>query len=173
MNVSILTFDGFNELDSFISLGILSRIKGTINIQITSPSEFVTSMNGIKIQSQQPIEFANNADVVLFGSGSLTSDIAQNDEILSRFNLDPLTQLIGGQCSGVLLMSELGLLNKMPVSTDSTTIPRIVKSGTTVLEQPFYAEGNIATAGGCLSSQYLATWVICKILGKEAAKYAL
>jgi len=27
MHISILTFDGFNELDSFIAYGILNRIK--------------------------------------------------------------------------------------------------------------------------------------------------
>ena len=28
MDIAILTFDGFNELDSFIALGILNRMKG-------------------------------------------------------------------------------------------------------------------------------------------------
>lgn len=27
MDIAILTFDGFNELDSFIALGILNRMK--------------------------------------------------------------------------------------------------------------------------------------------------
>ena len=27
MHIAILTFDGFNELDSFIALGILNRVK--------------------------------------------------------------------------------------------------------------------------------------------------
>ncbi|MEV8563693.1 AraC family transcriptional regulator, partial [Streptomyces sp. NPDC051917] len=32
------------------------------------------------------------------------------------------------------------------------------------------AEGNIATAGGCLASQYLAAWVITRMLGEDAAR---
>ena len=35
------------------------------------------------------------------------------------------------------------------------------------------AKGNIATAGGCLSSQYLAAWVIHRRLGREAVVEAL
>ncbi|TOE63874.1 AraC family transcriptional regulator, partial [Vibrio parahaemolyticus] len=69
------------------------------------PSKYVTSMNGVTIQSQQPLEFANSADVVLFGSGVLTRAVAQDRDILSRLTLNPDTQLIGGQCSGTLLMS--------------------------------------------------------------------
>lgn len=174
MEIAILTFDGFNELDSFIALGILNRMKDSgWNVQITSPSKSVTSMNGVTIESQQPLEFANNADVVLFGSGLLTRDIAQDKEILSRLKLNPKTQLIGGQCSGTLLMSVLGLLNKVPACTDLTTKPWVIESGVTVLEQAFYAEGNIATAGGCLSSKYLATWVISKLSSIENAESAI
>ncbi len=115
MDIAVLTFDGFNELDSFIAAGILNRMKDAgWNVQITSPSQNVTSMNGVTIQSQQALEFANHANVVLFGSGALTRDIAQDRDILSRLKLNSETQLIGGQCSGTLLMSVLGLLHQVP-----------------------------------------------------------
>jgi hypothetical protein len=42
-----------------------------------------------------------------------------------------------------------------------------------VLNQPFYARGNVATAGGCLASPYLAAWIIARTEGIEAAKAAL
>jgi hypothetical protein len=42
-----------------------------------------------------------------------------------------------------------------------------------VLNQPFYARGNVATAGGCLSSQYLAAWIIARTEGEDAARSAL
>lgn len=103
MNVSILTFEGFNELDSFIAAGILNRMKTQgWNIQITCPSAHVTSMNGVTVTAQQPLEFANTADVVLFGSGILTRDIAKDKSILNRLKLNPERQLIGAQCSGTL-----------------------------------------------------------------------
>ena len=42
-----------------------------------------------------------------------------------------------------------------------------------VLDQPFFARGNVATAGGCLASQYLATWIIARSEGLDAAKAAM
>lgn len=57
--------------------------------------------------------------------------------------------------------------------TDLTTKPWVQEAGVEVLNQPFYATGNIATAGGCFASQYLAAWVIARIEGKEAAENAL
>jgi transcriptional regulator GlxA family with amidase domain len=174
MNIAILTFEGFNELDSFIALGILNRMKDIgWNVQITSPSDFVTSMNGLQIKAQQPLEFANTADVVLFGSGIYTRDIAKDKIILDRLILDSSRQLLCAQCSGTLLLSSLGLLNNLPACTDLTTKPWIIESGIEVLNQPFVAKNNIATAGGCMSSQYLAAWIIAKLSGKELAESAI
>jgi hypothetical protein len=42
-----------------------------------------------------------------------------------------------------------------------------------VLNQPFFAAGNVATAGGCLAPQYLAAWLIARTEGDEAARSAL
>ena len=39
-----------------------------------------------------------------------------------------------------------------------------------MLDQPLFARGNVATAGGCLSSAYLAGWMIARLAGVEAAK---
>ncbi|MFT5741228.1 MAG: hypothetical protein ACI822_002565 [Gammaproteobacteria bacterium] len=90
MNIAILTFEGFNELDSFIAAGILNRMKSIgWNVQITCPSDSVTSMNGVSVDAQQSLEFANSADVVLFGSGIYTRDIAKDNSILDRLDLDP------------------------------------------------------------------------------------
>lgn len=174
MNIAILTFDGFNELDSIVAFGILNRMKEHgFNVQITSPTKTVTSMNGLTIEAQQQLEFANSADVVLFGSGLKTRDIAKDETILSRLSLDKDKQIIVGQCSGTLLLSVLGILEDIPACTDLITKPWVIESGVEVLNQAFYAKGNIATAGGCLSSKYLATWIIAKLLGKEKASEAI
>jgi hypothetical protein len=45
--------------------------------------------------------------------------------------------------------------------------------GVEVLNRPFVARANIATAGGCLSSQYLAAWVLARTEGLDAARSAL
>jgi len=174
MNIAILTFDGFNELDSFIALGILNRMKSDgWNVQITCPTDTVTSMNGVTINAQQPLSFCNEADIVLFGSGIYTRDIAKDKSIMSQINLDPERQIIGAQCSGTLLMAELDLLKDLPACTDLTTKPWVIEAGVDVLNQPFMARDNVATAGGCMASQYLATWAIAKGASKEDAESAL
>jgi len=174
MKIAILTFEGFNELDSFIALGILNRMRSKgWSAEITSPSPYITSMNGVKIQAQQPLGFANNADVVLFGSGIKTREITNDSKLLSSLQLDPSRQLIGAQCSGTLLMAKKGLIGTLPACTDLTTKPWVQEAGINVIDAPFYAKDNLATAGGCMSSQYLAAWVITKFASEEEAKEAI
>jgi transcriptional regulator GlxA family with amidase domain len=174
MKVAILTFEGFNELDSFIALGILNRLRDKgLQVQITGPSSQITSMNGITINVQQELEFASKADAVLFGSGIYTREIAQDSSILNRIKLDPNRQIIGAQCSGTLLMAKLGLIKNLPACTDLTTKPWAIEAGIKIIDAPFYADKNLSTAGGCMSSQHLAAWTIAKLFNEEEAEKAI
>jgi transcriptional regulator GlxA family with amidase domain len=174
MKIAILTFDGFNEIDSFVACGILNRMKKDgWKAEIACPDPTVTSMNGVAIAAQQPLEFASEADAVLVGSGINTRDIAADPSMLARIRLDPARQLVGAQCSGTLLLSRLGLLDGVPACTDSTTKPWVVEAGVRVVDQSFIASGNVATAGGCMSSVYLAAWFLTRLAGFEAAAGAL
>lgn len=170
--IALLSFEGFNELDSFIALGLLNRAPGVV-AELCGPGPSIRSMNGVSVELQRPLEWANEADVVLFGSGLYTRAIAENSALLDRLQLDPTRQLIGAQCSGTLLMARLGLLGDHPACTDSTTKPWVIEAGVRVLEAPFHAHGSVATAGGCLASQYLASWVLLKKLGDAATREAL
>lgn len=174
MRIAVLTFDGFNELDSFVAAAILNRLKGRgWKAYITAPTETVTSMNGVTVQRQQPLEFAAEADAVIIGSGIRTREVAADADLLARIRLDPARQLIAAQCSGTLVLAKLGLVGDLPACTDVTTKPWVIEAGVQVLDTPFVAHGNVATAGGCLASQYLAAWIIARGAGLAEAEAAI
>ena len=174
MHIAILTFEGFNELDSLIALGVLNRIKTAgWRVTLCCPAPEVTSMNGVTVRAQSRLEDARSADAVIVGSGLLTREIVADPALMARLALDPARQLIGAQCSGTLVLAKLGLLGRLPACTDLTTTPGVQAAGVEVLNQPFHAQGNLATAGGCLASAYLAAWVIARTEGPDAAAAAL
>lgn len=174
MQIAVLTFDGFNELDSFIAAAILNRMKPHgWKAHITAPTDEVTSMNGVVVRRQKPLAFAAEADAVIIGSGVKTREIAADADLLSRIALDPSRQLIAAQCSGTLILARLGLIGGVPACTDLTSKPWVVEAGVEVIDAPFFAEGNVATAGGCLASQYLAAWMILRGAGRAAARDAI
>lgn len=174
MQIAVLTLEGYNELDSFIAAAILNRMRGKgWAAHITSPAEEVTSMNGVTVHRQRPLDFVAEADAVLIGSGVRTRDHAADAELLSRIQLDSARQLIGAQCSGTLLLAKLGLIGDLPACTDLTTKPWVIEAGVDVIDAPFIAHGNVATAGGCLSSQYLAAWMIARLASLQDAEEAI
>ena len=174
MHIAILTFQGFNELDSLVALGVLNRIKKPgWRVTLCCPEPIVTSMNGVSVHAQSSLADAVSADAVIVGSGIKTREIVDDPAFMSALRLDPARQLIAAQCSGTLVLAKLGLLAGVPACTDLTTKPWVQEAGIAVLNQPFYAAGNIATAGGCFASQYLAAWIIARFEGEEAAEAAL
>jgi transcriptional regulator GlxA family with amidase domain len=174
MQIAILTFDGFNELDSFVASAILNRMRAKgWQAHITCPTEQVTSMNGVTVQRQKPLAFAAEADAVIIGSGTKTREIVEDADLMAQIRLDPARQLIGAQCSGTLILAKLGLIGTPPACTDLTTRPWVVAAGVDVIDAPFVANGNVATAGGCLSSQYLAAWILMRGASLAAAETAI
>ena len=174
MHIAILTFEGFNELDSLIAFNILNRVKKHgWRVSIASPGSKVRSMNGLVLEAQTSLKDACDADAVLVGSGIKTRDVVANAALLSQLKLDPTRQLLGAQCSGTLILAKLGLLDGVPACTDTISKPWVEEAGVAVLDQPFVAKRNVATAGGCLASHYLAAWFIARLEGIEAARAAI
>ncbi|MBG0838720.1 DJ-1/PfpI family protein [Ectopseudomonas toyotomiensis] len=174
MHIAILTFEGFNELDSLIAYAILNRIRRPDwRVSIASPAARVTSMNGLVIDSQIDLQQACAADAVIVGSGMRTRGVVADEALMAQLRLDPARQLLAAQCSGTLLLARLGLLHGVAACTDLTSKPWVEAAGVAVLDQPLFARGNVATAGGCLASTYLAAWVIARLVGLDEARQAL
>ncbi|HWW20419.1 MAG TPA: DJ-1/PfpI family protein [Steroidobacteraceae bacterium] len=174
MLIAIVTFDGFNEIDSMVAMNILGRaLRPVGRVVIASSTPKITSMNGVRLHAQATLAEARSADAVIVGSGVRTLEIAEDAELMSQLKFDPHRQLIAAQCSGALLLAKLGLLDGLPACTDSSTKPWVEKAGIQVLDQPFNARGNVATAGGCLASVYLAGWIIARAQGLGAVRSVL
>jgi transcriptional regulator GlxA family with amidase domain len=174
MRIAIVTFDGFDELDTFVLFGLVNRLRQQgVQAEIAAPAAQVTSMNGVTVTAQQPLEFASEADAVLFGGGIYLRAVAENAALMGQLSLDPTRQLIGGQSAGTLLLARLGLLGDAAACTDPATKPWVVEAGVRVADEPFLARGPVATAGGPLASVYLATWVLWRAAGRDAARLAL
>ena len=142
MHIAILTFEGFNELDSLIALGILNRVKRPgWRVSIASPADKVRSMNGVVVEAQASLADARDADAVLVGSGIGTRDVVADAALMSQLRFDPTRQLLGAQCSGTLILARLGLLNDVPACTDLTTRPWVEEAGVAVLNAAVRGEG--------------------------------
>src|SRR3546814_18724785 len=101
MQIAVLTFDGFNELDSFVAAAILNRLRGQgWSAQIAAPTPQVTSMHGVTLDRQQPLDFAADTDAVIIGSAIRTSETAADPALRGRLRLEPARPPVRAPCWG-------------------------------------------------------------------------
>lgn len=171
--VGIVTLDGFNEIDSFVAARMIHSVPD-LEIELVGPNDTATSMAGVEVATPGALEELSGYDAVIVGSGFRTFEHIENSELMDRFNLaEPGTQLLGSQCSGAAFLHRLGRIDDVTICTDLMTAPKLAALGVSVANEPFRSNGKLATSGGCLSSSYLAFWMITQLVSIDAATTAM
>lgn len=176
MDIAIVTFDDFTDLDLFILWDILNRVDAPgWRVRLLGEAASHTSSTGVEVKMHGPLEEANVADAVLFCSGKGTRRKVLDEKFLGAFRLDESRQLVGAIDSGALLLAALGLLEGRRATTyPSAELKGALQSmGAEVVWETFVREGNVATAAQCLAGQHLAGWVIETLAGAEQRDKAL
>lgn len=164
--ISLIIFDNFTDIDLFLMWDILGRNRQDWKVQILGTQNQHHSSHGLWVSTHGHIKQANQADIVLFSSGQKgVPAVIHDPKFLDAFSLNPHTQIIGSICAGALILASLGLLKKMPATTHPKAKSALEKLGVTTIDKPLVCQGNVATAGGCLSALYLVGWCLEKVWG--------
>lgn len=169
--VGVVLFDDFTDVDFFLMYDLLGRTPDswTVSILGTKPEHY--SHLGIKVKTDGHVSEVTNQDVVLITSGKRGIPAAMKDTgFMSALNLDPTKQLIGSICAGSFILHELGLLKGKPLTTNPDAKSVLQNMGGDVQDLPIVVEGNVATAGGCLSLMYLIGWVAERLFDSDKRK---
>lgn len=170
-NVGVVIFDDFTDVDFFLMYDLLGRTPDSWTVSILGTKPEHHSHLGMKVTTDGHISEVTNQDVVLITSGKRGIPAAMKDaEFMSALSLDPNKQLIGSICAGSFILHELCLLKGKPLTTNPDAKGVLQKMGGDVQDLPLVVEGNIATAGGCLSLMYLIGWVAERLFDSSKRK---
>lgn len=171
--VGIVTLPGFNEIDSFVAARMIDSVP-ELAVELVGPDDTATSMAGLEVATPTGWSSLGDCAAVIIGSGMQTFEHIENAEMMDEIkaNLSD-AQLVASQCSGAAILHRLGMVGNEAVCTDNLTAPKLVALGLEVALEPFRATGKVATSGGCLSSTYLAYWIIDRLVDRAAADLAL
>ncbi|MEH0715849.1 DJ-1/PfpI family protein [Vibrio campbellii] len=170
-NVGVILFDDFTDIDFFLMYDLLGRTTDSWTVSILGTKSEHHSHLGMKVKTDGHISEVVNQDVVLITSGKRGVPAAMKDaEFMSALRLDPNKQLIGSICAGSFILHELGLLKGKRLTTNPDAKAVLQSMGGDVQDLPLVIEGNIATAGGCLSLMYLIGWLAERLFDSDKRK---
>jgi len=166
--VGIVLFDDFTDVDFSLMYDLLGRSPDSWSVKVLGTKPEHRSSLGLPVKTNGHVAEVAEQDVVLFTSGKAGIPAALRDaEFMGALTLDPDRQLIGSICAGSFILHQLGLLQGRPLTTNPDARDSLVAMGGDVQDLPLVVQGNIATAGGCLSLLYLIGWVAERLYGPE------
>jgi putative intracellular protease/amidase len=169
--VGIVLFDDFTDVDFFLMYDLLGRTTDSWTVKILGTKPFHQSHLGISVKTDGAISEVVEQDVILITSGKRGIPTAmKNHEFMSSLILDPSKQLIGSICAGSFILHKLGLLKNKKLTTNPDAKAALESLGGDVQDLPLVVNGNIATAGGCLSLMYLIGWLAERLFDVETRR---
>ncbi len=180
MQIDILVFDGFDDLDA-IGPNELLRHAATAGapfavrlVQLDGADRVVTALGTTLIPDGPPSE---RPYLVIVPGGGLLDEapVGVLAEIeagaipaaLARWHADGVA--IASVCTGALLLGAAGLLRGRPATTNRLALDRLREVGAEVIDARVVDDGDILTAQGPTAGLDLALWLVEREQGADWA----
>lgn len=177
MKVVVVAFDGFTDVDAFLPFDFFHRVRvpygagyeGPWSVRLVADRKRIVSYSGIAVEAHGDLTEAMDADAVFIVSGDGSRDKIADPQFNHALRLDPTRQIIGAIDSGTLILAGLGLLKSLSATTYPIIMSELEAMGVRAEHQPLVVHGNIATGGGCLATLDVCTWMVERLLSRDAA----
>jgi transcriptional regulator GlxA family with amidase domain len=176
MQIDILLFDGFDDLDALGPNELLrhaARAGAPFEVALTTldGAERVVTALGTTLVPDRAL--AERPDLVLVPGGGLLSDsptgvLAELERraipaALARLHGDGVA--VASVCTGALLLGAAGLLTGRPATTNRLALDRLRETGAEVIDARVVDDGDVLTAQGVTAGLDLALWLAEREMG--------
>ncbi len=179
MRIEIVVFDGFDELDAFGPLEVLSSAAGRgapfelALVGVTGPGR-VRAHHGTHVVVSAGL---GQPDAVIVPGGGWLNRApagawaeAQRGELPARLAaLAPSLRWTASVCTGALLLASAGLLNGRTATTNRNALAELAATGANVVTHRVVDDGPAVTAGGLSAGLDLGLWLIQREVSAELA----
>jgi transcriptional regulator GlxA family with amidase domain len=180
MNIEILIFDGFDDLDA-LGPNELLRHAATAGapfavrlVQLDGAERVVTALGTRLIPDGPP---SARPDLVIVPGGGLLDEapagvLAEIESgaipaALARWHADGAT--LASVCTGALLLAAAGLLRGRPATTNRLALDRLREAGAEVVDERVVDDGDVLTAQGPTAGLDLALRIVEREQGADWA----
>jgi transcriptional regulator GlxA family with amidase domain len=182
LNVEIVIFDGFDELDGIAPYEVwrmAKEIKPEVDVQLVTLEAVkeVTASHGLRVVPQGQLGTMRPNVVVVPGGGWLTRAPAGAWAEAKRGSLPArLAQLhregvvMASVCTGGMLLAAAGLLKDRPSTTNRNALEELRAAGAQAIPARVVDDGDLVTVGGVTSGLDLTLWLVARFLGADVAQ---
>jgi len=182
MNVQVVLFDGFDELDAIAPHEIWNMaraLNSDIDVQLVTleGTRDVMASHGLRVQAQGMLGAGRPDIVVVPGGGWITRAPAGAWAETQRGALPAkLAQLhregvvMASVCTGAMVLAAAGLLKDRPATTHHGALDDLAATGAQVIRARVVDDGDVITAGGVTSGLDLTLWLVERLISAESAR---
>ncbi len=180
MQIDILIFDGFDDLDAIGPNELLrhaARAGAPFEVSLVTLDGADRVLSGVGTTLIPDRALAERPDLVLVPGGGLldgspTGVLAEIERgaipaALARLHADGVA--IASVCTGALLLGAAGLLAGRPATTNRLALDRLRETGAEVIDERVVDDGDILTSQGVTAGMDLALWLVERERGAEFA----
>lgn len=182
MQIEIVLFDGFDELDALAPYEVLQRAAEAgadlrVALVTLGGAEMVTAFHGLRVRPDGRLGQDGRPDVLIVPGGGWnhrgpygTRVEAERGELPAAIaRLHAVGTVVAAVCTGAMLLAASGLLAGRPATTHHLALDDLRASGAQVVEARVVDDGDVLTARGVTSGLDLALWLVERFAGPQVA----
>jgi transcriptional regulator GlxA family with amidase domain len=176
MEIEILLYDGFDDLDAFGPFEVLTGAGIDTRFVTAEPLDSVTSSHGARVI---PEGVMGDPDLVLVPGGNWNGRKPSGAWAEAQRGVIPAAVkarheaggALGSVCTGAMLLAAAGILQGRRATTHHEAHDDLAAAGAEVMrDERFVDDGDIVTAAGVTSGIDLALHLVERHVGAEAAR---
>jgi transcriptional regulator GlxA family with amidase domain len=181
MNIEILLYEGFDELDAigpYETLQVAAAAGAEFDVRMVTltPVPVITAARGTRLEPQGMLTDAPGLLIVPGGgwidrgAHGARAEYTRGDLPRAIAARHAAGSMIAAVCTGAMLLAGAGILTGRPATTHHGAIEDLRAAGANVMpDSRVVDDGDIVTAGGITSGIDLALWIIERERGRAAA----
>ena len=182
MNIQILIFEGFDELDAVGPFEVL-KLAGSLTPEFQTQlvtldaAEQITANHGMQVRPQGRLGESAPDIVIVPGGGWIDrAPVGAREEARRGVLPARIAQLHGAGvtmasvCTGAMLLAVAGLLQGRPATTNHAALDDLQAAGAQIVRARVVDDGDVITAGGITSGFDLALWIIERFADPQLAQ---
>ncbi|RXK50497.1 DJ-1/PfpI family protein [Halorientalis pallida] len=181
MEIAILLFEGFDELDAIGPFEVFENAANagaecTTTLRALEGTSSVTASHGLEVGVDGVLDEAN-PDLLLVPGGGWND--RERPGAYREAEREAIPEAVAAQyerggsvagvCTGGMLLARAGVLDGRPAVTHASALDDLRATGAEVVDARVVDDGDVLTAGGVTSGLDLAVHVVDREFGSEIA----